>query len=92
MHYNAGRTSFGLPCLLKSPPESIKVLGININYIKVKCFKLLVYGVGGSDLIDGAVNLQIIIVHNHAQIVQLAEPGEHGRLPHLAFLDFAVSQ
>ena len=39
-----------------------------------------------------AVNPQSVVIHDYYQIIQLTRSGKHGCLPHLAFLNFSVSQ
>ena len=49
-------------------------------------------GLGGVDLLDGAIYLEVVVVHDEAEVVQLVVAGEHGRLPHLPLLDLPVAQ
>ena len=60
--------------------------------VEAESLELLRNRIGRIDLLNGAVYLQIIVVHHDAEVVQLFSGGEHGRLPNLAFLNFAVSQ
>ena len=67
-------------------------MGIHMDDMKVEGFELFVYGVGGADLVNRAVDLQPVIVHDDAQVIQFTESRQHGGLPYLAFLNLAVSQ
>ena len=62
------------------------------NHVEIKRLEFFVYRVCGAYLINRAVNLQIVIVHDHHQIIQLPVTCKHGRLPDLAFLQLPVSK
>ena len=46
----------------------------------------------GVDLLDGAVDLQAVVVNNEHKVVELVVAGEHRGLPHLTLFDLAVAQ
>ena len=47
---------------------------------------------GVVDLLDGAVDLQAVVVDDHAEVIELLVAGKHGGLPDLALLALAVAQ
>ena len=57
-----------------------------------EALKLLGNRIGGIDHIYRSVDLQPVVVHDHAQIVEFLGCREHGCLPHLSLLDLAVAQ
>jgi len=59
--------------------------------VEIKALELLVDRVRRADLVDRSVDLQVVVVHNHAEVIQLAETCEHGSLPDLSLLDLAVA-
>ena len=65
---------------------------INIDHMEVKCLKLLVDRIRGINFLDRTVDLKIIIIYNHNQIVQLVAGCQHGCFPHLSFLDLTISK
>ena len=85
--------SFCFPRFLKSLTDLLHIVSIlQINHMEIKGLKFLVNRIGRADLVDSAVNLHPVIIHNHHKIVQFAEPGKHGRFPYLPFLDLSVPE
>ena len=60
--------------------------------MEIECFKLLIDGIRRADFADRAVDLQVVVVNDHAQVVQFVESCEHGSFPDLAFFDLTVSE
>ena len=54
--------------------------------------ELLVDRIGAHNVAHGAVDLKIVVVNEHEQVIQLIVRGEHHRFPDLAFLDLAVAE
>ncbi len=60
--------------------------------MEIESFKLLVDRIRAVDLFDRAVDLQVVVVNDHNEVVQLLGSREHGSFPYLAFFDLAVAQ
>ena len=58
--------------------------------MKVERLELLVDRVRRTHIIDGAVDLKVVVVHDDHQVVQPAEPSPHGCLPNLSLLNLPV--
>ena len=73
--------------------ELIEIISIrNPYHMESEALKLLGNRIGGIDHIYRSVDLQPVVVHDHAQIVEFLGCREHGCLPHLSLLDLAVAQ
>ena len=59
--------------------------------MEIKCLKFFVDRVRRTYFINSSIDLKVIIVNDHNQIVQFAESCPHGSFPDLAFLDLTVS-
>ena len=79
-------------CMGKRLFNRIEIVAINDDSVKSKCAELLVDRVRAANLIQRAVDLEVVVVHNQAEVVQFFVGREHRSLPHLALFDFAVAQ
>ena len=61
-------------------------------YVKPERAELLVNRFRTADLFDRAVDLQAVVVHDQAQVIQLLMACEHRGLPNLTFFDLAVAE
>ena len=60
------------------------------DHVCTEALQLLLVGRGRQDAVYGAVDLQSVVVDDHAQVIQVIAGGEHQRLPDLALLALAV--
>ena len=67
-------------------------MAVDLDDREAEGLQLFRDGVGAHDLVDGAVDLKAVVVHDGAEIVQLVVGGEHQGLPDLTLLDLAVPQ
>ena len=81
------RHSLCLTRLFKCSTNLIKVISIDIDRMEIKCLKFFVDRVRRTYFINSSIDLKVIIVNDHNQIVQFAESCPHGSFPDLAFLD-----
>ena len=72
--------------------DLVEIIAVDIDHMEIEGFKFFVNGIRGIDFLDSAVDLQIIVVHDHQQIIKLSVCCQHCGLPHLSFLDLTVSQ
>ena len=86
------RLSFHCLRLFKCRVDLIKIISIDIDHMEIKCFKFLVDRIWRINFCDRAVNLQIIVIHDHYKVVQFLMSSKHGSLPYLTFLDLTVSE
>jgi len=89
---DGGRLPFHRLRFFECGVDLIKVISVNLDHMEVKCFKLLVDRIRRVDFLDRTVDLKIVIIYNHNQVVQLMAGCQHGCLPHLAFLDLTISE
>ena len=67
-------------------------MSVDVNYMEVECLKLLVDRIRRVYFVDRSVDLEVVVVHDHYQVVQLLKACQHGCLPNLSFLNLTVSQ
>lgn len=60
--------------------------------MKIESLKFIADWIWRAYVFNLSVNLQPVVVHNYAQVVQLAVSGKHRCFPYLPFLNLAVSE
>ena len=85
------RHSLGCLCFLECCIDLVKIISVDINYMEIKCFKLLIDRIWGTHILNGSVDLKVIIIYDHYKVVQFSVTCKHGSLPDLSFLDLPVS-
>ena len=60
--------------------------------MEIECLELFINRIRRTYLIDGSVDLQVVVIYHNAEVVQLTEASEHSSLPYLSFLDLTVTQ
>ena len=87
------RHALCLPCLPERCADLVKIMRIiQIDHMEIERFKLLVDRIWRTNILDPAVDLQPVVIHDHAEVVELSVPCKHGSLPDLSFLDLAVAE
>ena len=86
------RLSLCLSRLFERCVNFIEIISVNIDYVKIKCLKLLINRIRGIHLVDWTVNLEIIVIHDDHKVIKLPVRRKHGRLPYLPFLNLTVSK
>ena len=89
---NSCRLSFDCLCFFECSIDLIKVISINIDYMEIKCLKLLIDRVRRVNFCNCSVNLKIVIINDNNEIIQFSMCCQHGSLPYLTFLDLTVSE
>ena len=59
--------------------------------MEIERLKLLVDRVRRTYRVNGTVNLEVVVIHDHHQIIQLLKACPHGSLPDLSLLDLSVT-
>ena len=88
---NGSRLTFGLLRFLKCCTDLVEIISINHDRVEIKCLKLLINRIRRTYFVNLPINLQIIIVYNHYQIVQLPVSCPHSSLPDLSLLNLTIS-
>lgn len=86
------KLSFYCLCFFECSIDLIKVISINIDYMEIKCLKLLIDRVRRVDFCNCSINLKIVIINDNNEIIQFSMCCQHGSLPYLTFLDLTVSE
>ena len=60
--------------------------------MEIEGFKFLIDGIRTADIFYSTIDLQTIIVHDHAEIIQISGAGKHSCLPYLTFLDLTITK
>ena len=60
--------------------------------MEVECTELISDWIRRVYFGNRSVNLQVVVVHDDAQVIQLTESCKHRSLPYLAFLDFTITK
>ena len=87
------RLSLCLPCFLEGCADLIYIIAVrNIDHMEIKRFELLIDWIRAVDFFQRAVDLKIVVVDDHAEVVKLLGSRKHGSFPYLAFLNLSVSE
>ncbi len=75
---------------LEGSKDFAHVVPIDLQHVPPEGGVLVGEGIDIHHLADPAINLQIVLIDNRAQIIQLVMPGGHGGFPDAAFLLLAI--
>ena len=90
---DGGRLALGDASLGKGGANLIEVVAVGkLHHVELKGAELVGKRHGVVDFLDGAVDLQAVVVDDHAEVIELLVAGEHGSLPDLALLALAIAQ
>ena len=64
---------------------------LHINHVEIKSLELLVNRIRIVDFLERSVDLKVIVIYDHAQVIELLCACEQGCLPYLALLYLAVA-
>ena len=67
-------------------------MAVNGDHIPFESPEFLIDGIRRHNLLNGSVDLKIVVIHKYSQVVQSVVAGGHGRLPDLSLLDLPVAQ
>ena len=70
----------------------LHVVAVDLHHVPAEGAPLVGQGLHGHDLVDPAVDLDAVAVHDGHQVLQVVVVGGHGGLPDHALLDLAVAQ
>ena len=79
-------------CFVVSGLDLIKIMSINIDNVETECLEFFINRVWGHNVLDAAIDLQAVIVHEDAQVVQIIMRSKHSSFPNLTFLNLAIAQ
>ena len=67
-------------------------MAVDLYYLESEGLELLVKRLNACYLVNGAVDLQTVLVYHDNEVVELVVRSEHRRLPDLTFLYLAVAE
>ena len=91
-HDHVGLLAAGSLAGIQHIEQGLHVVAIYFDDIPTECLELGRQIPGLHDIVDVAIDLQVIAVNDGNQVAELLMDSEHGCLPNLAFLAFAVTE
>ena len=89
-------TQVGLPLVASASSKALsdrrQVVAVDLDGVPAEGAPLVGQRLDFHDVLDEAIELDAVVVHDGDHVVDLVEGARHGRFPDLAFLDLAVAE
>ena len=91
--HDARGHAVGLAGLGEGGAQLSEVVAVgDLDHMELERTELIGDGHRGVDLLDGAIDLQAVVVDDQAEVIERVVARKHSGLPHLALLNLAVAQ
>ena len=87
-----GWFAFGCSSFPEGCVDGVEIVAVEIDNVPAEATPFVGEGLEFEDVLDEAIELNLVIVDDCSAVVDFVKSSEHRRFPDLSFLDFAISE